>query len=252
MQFDVIAVFPWIAGASTEEGVLRKARQSGLIQVRLHNLRDHAEGLNGRIDDEPYGGGAGMVLKPEPLFSAVEHVRTRFPAEPSRTVLLSPQGRLLSHDEALRLSRYERLILLCGRYEGVDQRVVEHLVDEELSIGDYVLSGGEVAAAVVLDTVARLVPGVVGNPSSVMEDSFAEGILAVPQYTRPGEFRGMKVPEVLLSGDHSRVEEWRRELAEKNTSRRRPDLMRAARTGGDEPTEKTVTQELSEGSHSNR
>ena len=232
MQFDVIAVFPGIVGASLEEGVLRRAREEGLIRVRLHNLRDWAEGPHRRVDDYPYGGGAGMVLKPEPIFAAVEHVAQRHPAEPSRTILLGPQGRVLDHGEALRLRRYERLILVCGRYEGVDERVRERLVDEELSIGDYVISGGEAAAAVVIDAVARLVPGVVGNPDSVLQDSFVEGILAGPQYTRPAEFRGMKVPEVLVSGDHARVEQWRREMAESNTGRRRPDLIEGHGTGG--------------------
>ncbi|HXI03377.1 MAG TPA: tRNA (guanosine(37)-N1)-methyltransferase TrmD, partial [Candidatus Saccharimonadales bacterium] len=162
MEFDVIAVFPGMVGAAVEEGVLRRAREQGLIRVRLHNLRDYADDPHRRVDDYPYGGGAGMVLKPEPLFAAVEDVTRRFPSGSSRTILLGPQGRVLDHGEALRLVRYERLILLCGRYEGVDERVREHLVDEELSIGDYVLSGGEAAAAVVIDAVARLAPGVVG------------------------------------------------------------------------------------------
>jgi tRNA (guanine37-N1)-methyltransferase len=250
MQFDVIAVFPGIVGATLEDGVLQKAREKGHIRVRLHNLRDYAEDPHRRVDDYPYGGGAGMVLKPEPIFAALEDVLARFPAEPSRTILLSPQGRRLDHGEALRLCRFERLVLLCGRYEGIDERVREHLVDEELSIGDYVLSGGEIAAAVVIDAVSRLHPGVVGNPVSVLRDSFAEGMLAVPQYTRPAEFRGMKVPEVLISGDHGRVERWRSEAALRNTGRRRPDLLdeqttddRAAAAGDEPAGGRTVTQE---------
>ena len=258
MQFDVIAVFPGIVGASIEVGVLRKAQKEGLIRVRLHNLRDYAEGPHRRVDDYPYGGGAGMVLKPEPLFAAVEDVKNRFPAANSRTILLSPQGRVLDHGQALRICRYERVILLCGRYEGVDERVREHLADEELSIGDFVLSGGEAAASVVIDAVSRLVPGVVGNPASVLNDSFVEGMLAVPQYTRPAKFHGMKVPEVLISGDHARVEDWRREMALSNTSRRRPDLL--AEPGDAEPagtregpgSGKTVKQEQSDGSRRNR
>lgn len=248
MQFDVIAIFPGMVGATLEDGVLRKAREAGLIEVRLHNLRDYAEDPHRRVDDYPYGGGAGMVLKPEPLFAAVEEVKKRHGAARSRTILLSPQGRLLNHREALRLSRYDRLILLCGRYEGVDERVREHLVDEELSIGDYVLSGGEAAAAVVIDAVARLVPGVVGNPDSVLRDSFAEGILAGPQYTRPADYRGMKVPEVLVSGDHARIERWRQENALRSTGSRRPDLLAGgdrpeAGAGGGQENDGTVTQE---------
>ncbi len=252
MQFDVIAVFPGIIGASVEEGVLRRAREAGLIHVRLHDLRAYAEAPHRRVDDYPYGGGAGMVLKPEPIFLAVEDVRRRYPAASSRTILMSPQGRALSHDEAVRLSRYERLILVCGRYEGVDERIREHLVEEELSIGDYVLSGGEIAAAVVLDAVSRLLPGVVGNPSSVLGDSFVEGILAVPQYTRPAEFRGMQVPEVLISGDHARVDSWRREMALRNTKRRRPDLLRRSGECAGSPDGEAVQQESRDGSRSSR
>jgi tRNA (guanine37-N1)-methyltransferase len=233
MQFDIIAVLPGLVEGALAEGVLRRARQEGVIQVRVHALREYAEGPHRRVDDSPYGGGAGMVLKPEPIFAAIEDVTKRFPAEPSRTILLSPQGALLTHALAVRLSLCERLILICGRYEGVDERVRELLVDEELSIGDYVLTGGEPAAVVVLDAVARLVPGVVGNSSSVLQDSFADAGLGVPQYTRPPRFRGAEVPEVLRSGNHARIEAWRRERIRRNTGRRRPDLLDAAdRVGG--------------------
>jgi len=231
MQFDVIAVFPEIVEAAAREGVLGRARASGQIDVRLHSLREYGEGPHRRVDDYVYGGGAGMVLKPEPIFAAVEDVKSRHPAEPSRTILLGPQGTVLTHREALRLARYARLILICGRYEGVDERVREALVDEELSIGDYVLSGGECAAAVVVDVVARLIPGIVGSSESVLSDSFVEGLLGAPQYTRPAEFRGMKVPEILLSGNHARIEAWRSEMAIRNTGRRRPDLMAAGGVG---------------------
>jgi len=231
MQFDVIALFPEMVEASAREGVIARARESGLVTLRLHELRRYAEGPHRRVDDYPFGGGAGMVLKPEPIFAAVEDVKVRYPCEPSRTILLGPQGTVLSHREAVRLSRYRRLILICGRYEGVDERVRERLVDEELSIGDYVLSGGEPAAAVVVDAVARLVPGVVGNAESVLADSFALGTLGAPQYTRPAEFREMKVPEVLTSGHHAEIEEWRRRMALRNTGRRRPDLMEAGVPG---------------------
>jgi tRNA (guanine37-N1)-methyltransferase len=228
MQFDVVAVLPGLVEAGIAEGVLSRACRTGLIQVRAHGLREYAEGPHSRVDDYPYGGGPGMVLKPEPLFAAVEAVERRFPVEKSRRILLSPQGPVLNHETAVRLGSFQRLILICGRYEGVDERVREHLAEEELSIGNYVLTGGEPAAIVVIDAVARLLPGVVGNSSSVLDDSFTDGLLGVPQYTRPVEFRGMRVPEILTSGDHARVEEWREKLAVKNTGRRRPDLLNAS------------------------
>jgi tRNA (guanine37-N1)-methyltransferase len=225
MRFDVIALFPEMVEASAREGVLARARASGIVTLVVHALRRYAEGPHRRVDDYPFGGGPGMVMKPEPIFAAVEDVKARYPEPSSRTILLGPQGTLLTHREAVRLSLYRRLILVCGRYEGVDERVKGNLVDEELSIGDYVLSGGEPAAAVVVDAVSRLVPGVVGNSESVLSDSFVEGTLSAPQYTRPAEFRGMKVPEVLTSGNHADIEEWRRRMALRNTGRRRPDLM---------------------------
>lgn len=246
MQFDVIAVLPGLVESALREGVLHRAREEGLIQVRTHGLRDYAEGPHRRVDDYPFGGGAGMVLKPEPIFAAVADVKRRFPAEPGRTILLSPQGRVLDHAGAVRLSGFARLILLCGRYEGVDERVREHLVDEELSIGDYVLTGGEPAAVVVIDAVARLLPGVVGNSASVLEDSFTDGLLGVPQYTRPADFGGMKVPEVLTSGDHARIEEWRRKQALSNTGLRRPDLLGAGTEGAETPAAEPAEQEKRE------
>jgi len=232
MQFDVVALFPEIVEASASHGVVARARRDGLITLRLHDLRSFGEGPHRRVDDYPFGGGPGMVMKPEPIFAAVEDVRRRFPCERERTVLLGPQGKVLDHAGALRLSRYDRLTLICGRYEGVDERVKESLVDEELSIGDYVLSGGEPAAAVLVDVIARLVPGVVGNAESVLADSFALGVLSAPQYTRPAEFRGMTVPDVLTSGDHAQVDEWRRRMALRNTDRRRPDLVEMERESG--------------------
>lgn len=229
MQFDVIAVLPGLVESAFREGILKRAQEEGTVVIRAHPLRDFAEDPHRRVDDYPYGGGAGMVLKPEPLFRAVEEIERKHPAGKSRVILMSPQGRLLNHGEAVRLSLYKRLIIICGRYEGVDERVREHLVDEEISIGDYVLTGGEPAAAVLVDAVARLVPGTVGNPSSVLEDSFVQGELAVPHYTRPPVFRGHAVPEVLLSGDHDRVERWRHDAIRENTARRRPDLQAATR-----------------------
>ncbi len=225
MEFDVVTIFPEIVEVPLTRTILRRALGEGLIEVRVHQLRDYAEGPHRRVDDEPYGGGGGMVMKPEPIFEAVEAIHRRWPRAGSRTILMSPQGRRLDHGEAVRLSLTQRLILICGRYEGVDERVRRHLVDEEISIGDFVLTGGELAAMVLVDAVARLVPGVVGDGGSVLRDSFADGALQHPIYTRPAEFRGMTVPEVLRSGRHDEVERWRREAALDVTRRRRPDLL---------------------------
>lgn len=225
MQFDVITIFPEIVEAPLDRTILRRAIDRGVITVRAHQLRDYAEGPHRRVDDEPYGGGNGMLMKPEPIFAAVEAIRERHPCGSSRTVLLSPQGARFDHAQAVRLSLFGRLILICGRYEGVDERVREGLADEDLSIGDYVLTGGELPALVVIDAVARLIPGVVGEGESVLGDSFVDGFLQYPQYTRPARFREMPVPEVLLSGRHEDIEEWRARMAERNTTRRRPDLL---------------------------
>lgn len=225
MEFDVVTLFPEIIEAPLQCTILARARQDGLLTVRTHQLRDHAEGPHRRVDDQPYGGGGGMVMKPDPIFAAVSAIRSNYPRTSSRTILLSPQGRRFDHEHAVRLSLVERVILICGRYEGVDERVRLGLVDEDLSIGDYVLTGGELPALVVIDAVTRLIPGVVGEGVSVLRDSFAEGVLACPQYTRPAAFEGMEVPEVLRSGRHEEIEGWRRQMALENTRRRRPDLL---------------------------
>jgi tRNA (guanine37-N1)-methyltransferase len=222
MRIDVVTLFPELFDAPLRTSLLGKAVGAGLIQVAVHDLREHGLGKHRSVDDEPYGGGAGMVMRPEPIFSAVEAIR----GEDSHVVLLSPRGTKFDHALASRLAGREHIILVCGRYEGVDQRVADHLVDEEISIGDYVLAGGEVAALVVIEVVARLVPGVVGNPDSLLSESHAAGLLEYPQYTRPAEFRGWKVPEVLVSGDHGAIERWRAEQAEELTRARRPDLLR--------------------------
>jgi tRNA (guanine37-N1)-methyltransferase len=218
---DVVTLFPGLFRVPLETSLLGKAVSDGLLQVRVHDLRAHGLGKHRSVDDEPYGGGAGMVMRPEPLFAAIEEVRRPH----SHVVLLSPRGRRLDHAHVAQLAALEHLVLVCGRYEGVDERVVEHAVDEELSIGDYVLAGGELAALVVIEAVSRLVPGVLGNADSLGSESHAAGLLEYPQYTRPAEFRGHRVPDVLLSGDHGAVERWRRERSELLTRERRPDLL---------------------------
>lgn len=235
MIFDVVTIFPEFFASILEHGLLKRARAGGQVDIRLHDLRDFTDDRHRTVDDRPFGGGPGMVFKPEPLFRAVESVRAEAPGKAFPVILLSPQGRLLTQAVAEELARNARLVLLCGRYEGVDQRVGEHLASDEVSIGDYVLSGGELPAAVVMETITRLFPGVLGNEESREQDSFActaspagsgaQGILDCPHYTRPADFRGWKVPEVLLSGNHEEVRQWRRRRALEKTWRKRPDLL---------------------------
>jgi tRNA (guanine37-N1)-methyltransferase len=224
VRIDVVTIFPDAVQPFVSSALLGRAVERGLVDVRVHDLRDHTTDPHRKVDDEPYGGGPGMVMRAEPFFRAVEAIapdrRTREP----RVVLLSPQGRRLSQQVAREYAARQWIVLLCGRYEGVDERVATDLADEELSIGDYVLAGGEAAALVVIDAVARLVPGVVGTPASVDADSFEHGLLDHPHYTRPADFRGHKVPDVLLSGNHAEIERWREEQARARTARRRPDL----------------------------
>jgi len=234
MQFDVLTIFPGMLEGPLTESILKRGRQKGLIEVRLHDLRDYAHDRHRQVDDTPYGGGGGMVMIPGPIFEAVETILAKHPAQRSRSVLLSPQGTPFSQEKARRLARdCERLLLICGRYEGVDERVREFLVDEEISIGDYVLTGGELAAMVVIDSVSRLIPGVLGGERSAEEDSFSDGVLEYPQYTRPALFRGHPVPEILLSGNHAEIRRWRREMALKNTEAKRPDLIAVPENGGE-------------------
>src|SRR6266849_3433600 len=211
-------------GSPLAAGVLGRARARGLVELSLHQLRDYAGGRHLQVDDTPYGGGHGMVMKPEPLVTAIEHIAA---ADAPRRILLSPQGIAFNHARARVLADERALLLICARYEGLDERVKVH-VDEELSIGDYVLSGGELAALVVLDAVARLLPGVLGNAASPADDSFATGLLEHPQYTRPEQFRGVRVPDVLLSGEHAAIARWRREQSLRLTLARRPDLLARA------------------------
>jgi len=208
-----------------QESILHKARQAGLIAVGLHDLRDYTTDKHHTADDTPYGGGAGMVLKIEPLVAAIEKIRLK--TGKTRVIMTSPQGEQFTHRSARRLSGFEQILIVCGRYEGFDERVLDY-VDEEISLGDYVLTGGELAAMVIVDSVSRQVPGVIGAKNSVTEDSLANGLLKYPQYTRPAEFRGIGVPEILLSGDHKKIEQWRRTASIKRTEAKRPDLLRSA------------------------
>jgi tRNA (guanine37-N1)-methyltransferase len=222
VHFDILTLFPSMFGGPLEESILKRAQDSGRLSVVLHNVRDYATDKHHITDDAPYGGGGGMVMKPEPMFSAVEAVLAG--AEDVPVILLSPQGRLFTHAIAEELSRCPRVVLICGRYEGVDERVRQHLVTDEISIGDYVLTGGELAAMVVIDAVTRMLPGVLGHPGATCDDSHACGLLEGPQYTRPAVFRGWQVPEILLSGNHAAIARWRREQALRRTFERRPDL----------------------------
>ncbi|MBL8141887.1 MAG: tRNA (guanosine(37)-N1)-methyltransferase TrmD [Acidobacteria bacterium] len=224
MKFDIVTIFPRMIEASLEDGVVARARASGRLDVRAWDLREFTTDRHKVVDDSPFGGGPGMVLKPEPLVRAVEHIGEAR-GRPGAVILPTPQGRRFCHDEAVRLSRLSHVVVLCGRYEGIDDRVRAHVATDEISIGDYVLSGGELAALVILDAVARFVPGVVGDDASVEGDSFVRGLLDHPHYTRPAEFRGWCVPEVLLSGHHGAVETWRRREALRVTFERRPDLI---------------------------
>ncbi len=229
LHFTVISIFPRMFDSALSHSILKRAQENKLIKIDLVDLRDYSADRHRTIDDTPYGGGQGMVMKPAPLISAIDHFRQQTPN--ARIILLSPRGSPFNQRTAQRLAREENLILICGRYEGVDERV-SAFVDEEISIGDYTLSGGEPAAIVVIDAVARLVPGVLGNANSAAEESFSAGLLEYPQYTRPEDYRGMKVPEVLLSGDHERIEAWRKEQSLQLTRARRPDLLARATTIG--------------------
>lgn len=227
MKVDLVTIFPAMVESALEAGVVGRARASGLVDVAVRDLRDYTEDRHRVVDDIAYGGGPGMVMKPEPFFRAVEAIAAER-GQPSAVVMVTPQGRPLTHAKALRLSRMERLVLLCGRYEGVDERVAQSLATEEISIGDYVLTGGELAALVIVDAVVRLVPGVVGDTASVAEDSFVRGLLDHPHYTRPAVFRGMAVPDVLLSGHHAAIAEWRARERVQRTLERRPELVESA------------------------
>ncbi len=242
MRFDLFTLFPEICAAYLQESILKRAQAAGLVSVHLHNIRDYATDRHHTTDDLPYGGGGGMVMKPEPIFEAVESVlKIRHPPSAIRhppsqpptsniqpsipIILLTPQGRPFTQAVAQKLTRHERLALICGRYEGFDERIRQHLATDEISIGDYVLTGGELAALVIVDAITRLLPGALGDPGGAEDDSHASGLLEYPHYTRPPEFRGWAVPEALLSGDHARIARWRREEALRRTFLRRPDML---------------------------
>ncbi len=239
MIFRLLTIFPEFFRGPFEHGVVARAAQSSLLRIEIHNLRDWTYDFHQSVDDRPFGGGEGMVLKPQPVFEAVESIFPQRDPRKQRVVLLSAQGPLFNQRTARRLLEFEELLLICGRYEGVDERVSQHLADEEISIGDYVLSGGELAAAVVVDSVARLIPGVLGNPDSSIQESFSDlgqetgtsGILDCPHYTRPAVFRGWSVPEVLLGGNHAEIRKWRRQAALEKTRRLRPELLPNAPIG---------------------
>jgi tRNA (guanine37-N1)-methyltransferase len=233
VKFDVVTIFPRMVEAALAEGVVGRAIGRGIIDVRVHDLRDFAPDRHRVVDDSPFGGGPGMVMKPEPFFRAVEHIRAER-GLPSAVILPTPQGRVFSHEVARQMSRLDHVVVLCGRYEGIDDRVRASLATDEVSIGDYVLSGGELPALVILDAVARLVPGTVGDEQSVQEDSFVRGVLDYPHYTRPAEFGGEAVPAVLLSGHHAEIRRWRKREALARTLERRPDLLAGARLDEEE------------------
>ena len=247
MRFEVFTLLPEVFPPYLESSILQRARQKGLIDVRVHNIRDYTHDRHHTTDDTPYGGGGGMVMKPEPVFAAVESVLglAAPDAQPPATegagqgarqgasqsipvILLTPQGRVFTQRIAEEFSRYEHIALLCGRYEGVDERIREHLVTDEISIGDYVLTGGELPALMIIDAVSRLLPGVLGDPTGAEDDSHSMGLLEYPHYTRPPEFRGWKVPDILLSGDHAKIDKWRREQALTRTYNKRPDMLEKA------------------------
>ena len=229
MRFDIFTLFPGIFEGFLGEGILHRAMDAGLVEIVLHNIRDHTTDRHHTVDDYPYGGGGGMVMKPEPIFAAVEAVLGEDLAKGEMPIiLLSPQGRPFTQKVAWELAKRPRLVLISGRYEGVDERVRQHLATDEISIGDYVLSGGEVPAMVLVEAIARLIPGVLGEETAPFEDSHSQGLLEYPHYTRPASFRGWEVPEALLSGDHARITRWRREEMLRRTLERRPELLEKA------------------------
>lgn len=233
MRFDIVTIFPEMVEAALTVGVIGRARERGRLDIVVHNLRDFTTDRHRVVDDVPFGGGPGMVMKPEPFFVAVETL-SKSRGQPDAVLLMSPAGRVLTQPDAKRWAGMQHLVLLCGRYEGVDERVRQHLVTDEVSIGDYVLSGGEIPALVIVEAVGRLIPGVVGDEQSVEAESFTRGLLDYPHYTRPAEYRGLRVPNVLVSGHHGEIARWRRHEALRRTADRRPELIATAELEEDE------------------
>ena len=226
MQIDILTLFPEIFGSVFDYSIIGRAKICGLIDIKLHDIRNFAHDKHHVVDDYPFGGGPGMVLKPEPIFESVEYITQGDDRSAIPTILLSPQGRVFNQEIAGKIAEYKRVILICGRYEGVDERVSKYLATDEISIGDYILSGGEVAAMVMIECVTRLLPGVVGSIESIQSDSYCEGLLEYPQYTRPASYRGWDVPSVLLSGNHAGINQWRRQQSLRRTFERRSDLLK--------------------------
>jgi len=228
MRIDVLTIFPKMFDAVLGESIVKRALEKGVVDINVVDLRDFTKDKHKKVDDKPFGGGPGMVMNAEPFFEAVNCIRrkTKDRRLKTRTVLLSPKGVTFNQKLAKKMSKYEHMILLCGHYEGIDERVREYLIDDEISIGDFVMTGGELAAMVVIDSVVRLLPGTLGNEDSHCEESFSKNLLEYPQYTRPADYKDMKVPEVLLSGDHKKIKEWRKKESLKITKRKRPDLIK--------------------------
>ncbi len=226
MRIDIITIFPKMFAPVLEESILKRAQQKGKVKICVHNLRGYTLDKHKKTDDRPFGGGSGMVMNAEPIFRAVEKIKSGVRSHKPGVILLCPQGQPLTQKLAKKLAKHRHLILICGHYEGIDERVRRYLADEEISVGDYVLTGGELPAMVLVDAIARLIPGVLGDKNSLHFESFEDNLLEYPHYTRPADFRGMKVPAVLLSGDHKKIEAWRRKEAIKRTKQRRPDLIK--------------------------
>ncbi len=233
MKIDVLTIFPEMFGPILNESIIKRAQEKGIVQIEVYDLRDFSHDLHKKVDDRPFGGGPGMLLKPEPIFRAVEAIlKNVHPSKAKqRTILLSPQGKKLDQNLAKKISQFKHLILICGRYEGVDERVRQSLVDLEVSIGDYILSGGELPAMVLIDSIVRLIPNVLGNEDSDKQETFSYNLLEHPQYTRPALYRGMKVPEILLSGKHKQIQQWRQRESVKRTAKLRPDLRNRSKNG---------------------
>jgi len=224
LRFDIVSIFPGMFESPVGDSIIQRAREEGLLDLRVHDLRDYSLNKHRKVDDTPFGGGVGMVMNVEPIARVVAAIKKEVPE--TRTILLSPGGRPFDQEKAWELSRLPSLTLICGRYEGIDERVRLHFVDEEISIGDYILTGGEIPAMVLVEAISRLVPGVLGDPESIVEESFAGDLLEYPQYTRPRDYQGFKVPEILVSGDHKKIRDWQKAEALKKTARVRPDLLK--------------------------